>query len=64
MPKYVTIEEYHVTARVPADLPDDDAEEVQAVLVSKPFLTRLRKAVTAAAAAHPPLAVVRVTISR
>ncbi|WP_020476084.1 hypothetical protein [Zavarzinella formosa] len=64
MPKYLTIEEYHLTVRVPAGLPDEEAGEILAILESKPFVAKLRKAIAAIVTTYPPLAVVRVTITR
>ena len=64
MAKYLMIEQYHVTMRVPDDMTDAAAAEVRAVLVSKPFVAKLREAVAAVVAAHTPLIVVRVSVSR
>ena len=62
--KYLMIEQYHVTMRVPDDLADEAAEAVRGVLASRPFIARLREAVAAVVAAHTPLIVVRVSVSR
>ncbi|WP_084759779.1 hypothetical protein [Zavarzinella formosa] len=64
MPKFVTIEEYHVTIRVPADLPDEAADKMQSLLGSRPFMARLRAAMAAVIADHALLAAVRVTVTR
>ena len=64
MAKYLMIEQYHVTMRVPDDLSDAAVEDVRAVLVSKPFVAELREAVAAVVADHTPLTVVRVSVTR
>ncbi|WP_084760377.1 hypothetical protein [Zavarzinella formosa] len=64
MPKFVTIEEYHVTIRVPAGRPDEAADTMQSLLGSRPFMARLRAAVAAVLADHALLAAVRVTVTR
>ena len=62
--KYLMIEQYHVTMRVPDDLSDAAAGEVRAVLASKSFAAKLRVAVAAVVAEHTPLIVIRVSVSR
>lgn len=62
--KYLMIEQFHVTMRVPADLSDAAADEVKTVLAAKPFVAELREAVAVVVAAHTPLTVVRVSVSR
>jgi hypothetical protein len=62
--KYLMIEQYHVTMRVPDDLSDEAAEAVREVLASKSFIATLREAVAAVVAGHTPLIVVRVSLSR
>ena len=61
---YLLVERYHVTMRTPDDMTDAAAEEVRAVLVSKPFVAKVRAAVAAVVAEHTPLIVVRVLVTR
>ena len=64
MAKTVVIDEIHVTARVPSDLPAARGDEVHQVLASEDFLDRLRRAVRAAIQTFPELRVVRVSLTR
>ncbi|WP_020475824.1 hypothetical protein [Zavarzinella formosa] len=62
--KYLLVEQYHVTMRVPDDLSDTDAEAVRDLLVSRRFIARLREAVAVVVAEQTPLIVVRLSSSR
>jgi hypothetical protein len=64
MAKHVTIDEIHLTFRVPSGLPDDDAEAVRAALASDDFMDSLRRAVRAALNAAPELRTVRASLTR
>jgi hypothetical protein len=44
MSRLVTVHEIHVTVRVPAALPDPDAAAVRRVILTRAFLTRLKRA--------------------
>lgn len=63
-PKHVTIDEIHLICRIPADLPDDEAEAVRETLAGDEFMDRLRRAVRAALRAFPELSTVRVSLTR
>jgi len=64
MAKSVVIDELHVTARVPNNLPETRAEIVRNTLASAEFMSRLRRAVRNVIRADPDLAVVRVSLTR
>ena len=64
MAKTVILDEVLLTVRVPADLPDAEADAIRAVLGSAEFLARLRRAVRAAVEAFPDLEPAAVTLSR
>lgn len=64
MSKTVVIDELHLTVRVPADLPDADAEAVRTVLAGAEFMGRLRRAVRAAVRSFPDLVIARVSLTR
>lgn len=60
----VLIDELHVTVRVPADLPEPEAEAVRRTLAGDAFADRLRDAIGAVIRAFPELSPVAVTVSR
>jgi len=62
--KTVILDEWHLTFRIPADLPDADVEAVRAVLDDADFLARLRTALRRVLRADPALTPVRVTVGR
>jgi hypothetical protein len=64
MAKSVVIDELHLTVRVPADLPDADADAVRTVLAGAEFMGRLRRAVREAVRAFPDLLTARVSLTR
>lgn len=64
MAKTVIIDEIHLTARIPNDLPDDEAETIRRVLAGSDFMNRLRSAVRVVLRAFPDLSVVRVSLTR
>jgi hypothetical protein len=64
MAKRVTIDEIHLTLRVPNDLPDGAAEAILAVLTGDDFMTRLRRAVRAVLRRFPELRPVRGSLTR
>ncbi|MBA4192669.1 MAG: hypothetical protein C0467_32280 [Planctomycetaceae bacterium] len=64
MAKSVTIDELHLTIRIPGDLPDDAAEGVRETLAGDEFMSRLRRAVRVAVREFPALAVVRLSLTR
>jgi hypothetical protein len=63
MPRTVVIDELHLTVRVPADLPEADAEAVRQTLLGAEFLDRLRRSVRLVFRAFPELARVRVSVT-
>lgn len=64
MAKSVTIDEIHLTLRIPNDLPDGAAEAMLAVLTGEDFMTRLRRAVRAVLRQFPELRPVRGSLTR
>lgn len=64
MGKTVVLDEFHVTVRVPADLPDADVDVARAVLDGDEFSARLVRAVRAVLAGFPELLACRVSIDR
>jgi hypothetical protein len=64
MAKPVTIEEFHLTIRVPADLPATAAAAVRRTLADEAFRTRLRRAIRRAVRSFPDLDVVRLSLTR
>ncbi|MDB5312788.1 MAG: hypothetical protein JWO38_6990 [Gemmataceae bacterium] len=64
MRKNLVIDEVHLTVRVPADLPDGEAEAVYRALTGKGFMARLRRAVREVGRGTPGLTRVRVSVSR
>jgi 2'-5' RNA ligase len=64
MAKTVVIDELHLTVRIPANLPDAQADAVRETLAGAEFTDRLRRSIRAAVRAFPELDVVRVTLAR
>ena len=64
MAKTVTLDELHLTLRVPNDLPDDEVETIRRTLAGDDFMSRLRRAVRAALRAVPELNPVRASLTR
>jgi hypothetical protein len=64
MARSVVIDEVHVTFRVPADLTEEEAEEVRRALDGEEFMARLRRAVRAALGELPELGAVRAALGR
>jgi hypothetical protein len=64
MAKTVTLDELHLTFRIPNDLPDDQAEAIRRVLAGDDFMTRLRKAIREVVRAFPELRNVRTSLTR
>ena len=64
MAKRVTIDEIHLTFRIPNDLPDDEAEAIRQTLEGDDFMDRLRRAVRVVVRAFPELAGVSVSLAR
>lgn len=63
MPRLVVLHEIHVTVRVPADLPDSEVAAVRRVVLTRAFLTRLKKAVRDLIAHDLAARVVRLRVS-
>ena len=63
-PKTVVVDEVHLTLRIPADLPDDEADAVREALAGEEFMDRLRRAVRDIVRRTPELSAVRVSLSR
>ncbi len=64
MAKIVVIDELHLTVRVPAGLPDEQADAVRETLAGSEFLDRLRRAIQDAVRAFPELASAKMSITR
>ena len=64
MPTTVILDEWQLTFRIPADLPDPDVDAIRAVLDDPQFLARLRTALGRVLRADPELTPVRVTVGR
>lgn len=64
MAKTVVIDELHLTIRVPADLPDGDAETVREVLAGTAFMTRLRQVVRDTVDSFAALSACRPSLTR
>jgi len=60
----VILDEWQLTVRIPADLPDPDVDAIRAVLDDPRFLARLRTALRRVLRADPALTPVRVTVGR
>jgi hypothetical protein len=45
MPRLVLLHEIHVTVRVPAELPESEVAAVRRVVLTRAFLTRVKKAI-------------------
>jgi hypothetical protein len=64
MPTTVILDEWQLTFRIPADLPDAEVDAIRAVLDDPQFLARLRTALRRVLLADPELTPVRVTVGR
>jgi hypothetical protein len=64
MAKTVTIDEIHLTLRIPNDLPDVPAEAILAILTGDDFMTRLRRAVRVVLRQFSELRPVRGSLTR
>ena len=64
MRKTVLLDEWHLSVRIPADLPDPAVTRIRRALNAKSFATALRRAVRAVVRERPPLRPVRVTLTR
>jgi hypothetical protein len=64
MPPTVVADELHVTVRMPADMPEGEAEVVRRTLADPAFTDRVRDAIRAAVREFPALAPVAVSVSR
>lgn len=64
MPRTAIIDEIHLTVRVPARLPQTEAEAVRRTLLGTAFMARLRQVVRSVFRANPELASARVTLTR
>ena len=64
MNRTVIVEQFHLTVRVPATMPDQEVVVIRATLAGSRFVTRIRRAIRAAIRADPTLAPVRMTLSR
>jgi len=64
MNRTVMIEQFHLTVRVPATLPDPTVIAIRTTLAGAGFVTHIRRAIRAAIRADPTLAPVRIALSR
>jgi hypothetical protein len=64
MNRTVMIEQFHLTIRVPATLPEPAVIAIRTRLSGAGFVTRFRRAIRAALRADPTLAPVRISLSR
>lgn len=64
MPKTVILDEWHLTFRISADLPDAEVDAIRTVLDDADFLARIRTAVRDVLHADPELTPVRVSLTR
>ncbi len=64
MPKTVLLDEWHLTFRIPVNLPAADVRAVRRVLNSKAFTAAVRRAVSQEVRRRPALKPVRVTVSQ
>ncbi len=64
MPKTVLLDEWHVTFRIPASLPEAELRAVRRVLTGKAFTAAVSRAVLAEINKWPVLKLVRVELGR
>jgi hypothetical protein len=64
MSRNTLIDQFHLSVRVPATMPDPEVVAIRQTLSTYEFLTRLRRALRHAIRTDPTLAAVRVTLSR
>ena len=64
MAKTVLLDEWHVTFRIPAKLPDADVRAVRRVLNGKAFTAAIRRAVSAVVRERLVLKLVQVAVTR
>ncbi len=64
MPKTVLLDEWHLTFRIPAALPDADVRAVHRVLNGKAFTAAVRRALLAVVRERGVLRPVRVAVTR
>lgn len=64
MLKRVVLDELHLTVRIPADLPEGEAQEIRRTVMANEFMKRLRKAFRAVVRSHQGLEAVSVSVSR
>ena len=64
MPETVLLDEWYVTFRIPATLPEADVRAVRRVLNSKVFTAAVRRAVSQQVKRRPALKPVRVPVSQ
>ncbi len=63
MPKTVLLDEWHLTFRIPAHLPDTEVRAVRRVLDSKAFTAAVRRAVLSVMKKYPVVTPVRVAVA-
>jgi hypothetical protein len=64
MPKTVLLDEWHLTFRIPASLPEAEGRAVRRVLNGKAFTAAVRRALLAERNTRPALTPVRLTLGR
>ncbi|MBX7103836.1 MAG: hypothetical protein K1X57_07130 [Gemmataceae bacterium] len=64
MSRLVVLDEFHVTIKIHARLPDKDVQEVRRVLRSRAFRQQLWQALLTLQATAPALSPVRFVVSR
>ena len=64
MRKFLVVDEFHLTVSAPRTLPDSAVGSIRRTLDGPRFRAALRRAVRGVFRRHPPLAAVRITLSR
>jgi 2'-5' RNA ligase len=64
MAKYVLMEQYHITVRVPSDLPEATTDALRSVLDGRRFRFRFRRTIRTAFRREPALRPAQVNLSR
>jgi hypothetical protein len=63
MPRYILLEEFHLSVAVPSTVADNKRESIRRILNSSRFRMKLRKAIVQHVRKNSALRLVRMTIS-